>query len=100
MMPRKLSEIITGHVAQKAAEVDVTLIPGRTDQDNHVHALLAIEAQAGMRMPMQPASTTVLYGCKICSLVQDVTLIGTWNLEQVTRLHRHDTGELFDPERP
>jgi hypothetical protein len=66
------------------------ITPGMSDQDNHEHALVAIATQQGIRQPLQPATTVVLFGCKICSFVREETYIGTWTLEQVTALHRQE----------
>jgi hypothetical protein len=88
--PRPVTTVPT-YVPQPEPEDDAYIpVPGRSDQDNHEHAFRAIAVQAGMRMPMQPPTSIVLYGCKICSLVKDQLIQGNWTLEQVTELHRQE----------
>jgi hypothetical protein len=65
-------------------------LPGSTNQDNHEHVLVAIAAQQGVRQPLQPATTVVLFGCTLCSWIREATYTGTWTLEQVTALHRQE----------
>jgi len=67
-------------------------IPGRTDQDNHEHALVAIDIQPTVRQPFVPATTIVLFGCKMCSFVRADTIPGQWTLDQITALHRQQGG--------
>lgn len=79
----------------KMASHDVA-VPGRTSHDNHEHVLDVVDCQASPRVPMQPASTVVLFGCTRCTFLQDVIIAGSWTLEQVTRLHRREDGALED----
>lgn len=90
--PQHVQLITSDPVPDPSEDLAYIPVPGRTDQDNHEHALAAVAVQQGQRMPMQPWTTVVLFGCKICSYVHDQTLSGTWSLEQVTALHRQQGG--------
>lgn len=62
----------------------------------HAHDLAAIDVYHPRRVPMQPETTVVLFGCKTCEWVETSTLDGTWSTEQITRLHARPDGSLED----
>lgn len=86
---QRVNEPLAGLI-MPAEDLAYIPVPGRTDQDNHEHALAAIQVQLTTRQPFQPVSTIILFGCKLCSYVRDETIMGAWSLEQVTTMHRQE----------
>lgn len=81
--PKRISDIISSALGGNPKIPE----PLRVMPEIHLHDLMLMNAQAGMRVPMQPATTILLYGCKECEHVETGVIDGTWNIDQLLALH-------------
>lgn len=49
-----------------------------------------------MRVPRQPSSTIVLYGCADCEYVETAMIAGTWTADQLLALYKRPPDEPSD----